>query len=138
MEDENEAAGLTDYKFFCFDGEPRMLYVSQGLEDHATARISFYDMNGDPMPFCRKDFRPLEGKFQPPSNFDQMRKKAEELAAKADSPFVRIDLYSVNGKVYFSENTFFPCSGMIPFSPEEWDAKLGAWIELPAVKKEEK
>jgi len=97
MEDENETAGLTDYKFFFFNGVPRMLYVSQGLEDHATASISFYDMNGEEMPFHRKDFRPIAMAFQAPTNFDEMKRNAEKIASEVNSPFVRVDLYSING-----------------------------------------
>ena len=131
MEDENLAQGLTDYKFFCFNGKPQILYVSQGLENHASARISFYDMQGTPMPFCREDFKPLKGTCVRPDNFEQMGLMAKKLAAMVGSPFVRVDLYSIMGKVYFSEITFFPCSGMIPFSPAHWDAQLGEWIDLP-------
>ena len=131
MEDENEALGLTDYKFFCFNGEPRMIYVSQGLEDHSTARISFYDLNGEAMPFCRKDYMPIEGEIKLPDNFAELKETAGKLAKLVDSPFVRIDLYSICGKMYFSEVTFSPCGGMLPFNPPEWDEKLGQWIKLP-------
>lgn len=132
MEDENRVAGLTDYKFFCFNGEPRMIYVSQGLENHSTARISFYDLEGKEMPFRRSDYRPIEGEMVFPSNFSEMTKAAKELAQMVDCPFVRIDLYSIRGKMYFSEVTFFPCSGSMPLDPPEWDEKLGEWIELPS------
>lgn len=46
-------------------------------------------------------------------------------------PFVRVDFYEVNGKIYFGELTFYPGSGMEEFSPEEWDYTLGSWIQLP-------
>lgn len=131
MDDENAAVGLTDYKFFCFNGKPEMLYVSQGLEDHATASISFYDMEGREMPFQRSDFKPIEGELTLPSNFAEMRETAQRMAMEIECPFVRIDLYSVRGKLYFSEVTFSPCSGMLPFEPKEWDEKLGERITLP-------
>ena len=47
-----------------------------------------------------------------------------------DMTFVRIDLYDINGKIYFGEITFFPASGFSPFYPEEWDLKFGEWIKL--------
>lgn len=134
MEDENEAIGLTDYKFFCFNGEPRMIYISQGLEDHSTARISFFDLNGNAMPFCRRDYRPIEGQIVLPGNFSEMISAARELAQMVECPFVRIDLYSICGKMYFSEITFFPCGGMMPFDPPQWDEELGTWIKLPVEK----
>lgn len=130
MDDENSVLGLTDYKFFCFNGEPKMVYVSQGLEDHTTARISFYDMKGNPMPFHRNDYAPLETPPVWPENFDEMGRIAGVLAKMAGCPFVRIDLYSIRGRVYFSEITFSPCSGWLPFEPPEWDEKLGQWITL--------
>lgn len=132
MEDENDAAGLTDYKFFCFNGKPEMLYVSQGLEDHSTASISFFDMEGKSMPFHRSDFKPIGGEITLPSNFKQMKETASKMAKEVGCPFVRIDLYSVRGQMYFSEVTFSPCSGMLPFEPKEWDYTLGGWIKLPS------
>ena len=131
MEDENPALGLTDYKFFCFNGEPKLLYVSEGLENHATAKISFFDMEGKLMPFHRSDFAPMSEETRMPDSMPQMAQIAEKLARQVDCPFVRIDLYSICGKIYFSEVTFFPCGGMLPFSPAHWDDILGQWIKLP-------
>ena len=135
MEDENFVAGLTDYKFFCFNNEVKMLYVSQGLEDHSTASISFYDLDGNEMPFHRKDYKPIEGKLKLPKNFKEMLDTAQKLANEVNAPFVRIDLYSIDGKTKFSEITFSPCSGMIPFEPAEWDEIIGDWLQLPIEKK---
>ena len=50
-----------DYKFFTFNKVPKMLYVSRGLENHATAQISFFDLKGRKLPFKRKDYRGIEG-----------------------------------------------------------------------------
>ena len=44
--DRDGKKNLTDYKFFCFNGEPKLLYISTGMENHATAKISFYDLDG--------------------------------------------------------------------------------------------
>jgi len=82
------------------------------------------------MPFCRTDFKPIEGDFSLPSNFADMVKIAKSLAEMVPSPFVRIDLYSIWGEIYFSEVTFSPCGGMLPFQPEEWALKIGDWIKL--------
>lgn len=134
MEDEgsnkNEMVkGLIDYKFFCFHGVPKFLYVSKGLEDHKTAKISFYSLEGKELEFHRKDFAPL-GEIELPNNFDEMKICAEKLAKEINSPFVRIDLYSIQNKVYFSEITFTPCAGMIPFEPEEYDLKIGKMLDI--------
>ena len=58
--DDRTDSGITDYKFFVFNKKIKMLYVSRGLEKHTTARISFYDLEGQEMPFHRKDYRPIE------------------------------------------------------------------------------
>ena len=131
MEDGESDKGLTDYKFFYFGGEAKFIYVSRGLENHSTAEISFFDLDGKQMPFCRSDFRPIEGPFAMPTNFEEMLDLANCLATWVSCAFVRVDFYSIRGKTYFSEITFSPCGGMLPFEPETWDEKLGSWIELP-------
>lgn len=130
MEDENSASGLTDYKFFCFHNQPELIYISQGLENHATARISFFDLEGRAMPFRRTDYKSFDCDITLPSNFKEMVEIARVLAEMTTSPFVRIDLYSAWGRTYFSEVTFSPCGGMLPFDPEEWDLKLGEKIKI--------
>lgn len=130
MENENKN-GLIDYKFFCFDGTPKFLYVSEGLEDHSTAKISFLSMDFQLESFRRKDFKPFNdiSEVFKPINYDKMVELAKKLSA--NFPFVRVDIYEINGKLYFSEFTFFPCSGMLPFEPEEWDKIIGGWLKLP-------
>ncbi len=130
MEDNSGSSGLTDYKFFCFNNEAKMLYVSQGLEDHSTARISFYDLNGNEMPFRRSDYRPIGDNMTLPNDFEDMLKTANKLARSINSAFVRVDLYSTGNGIKFSEITFSPCAGMIPFDPPDWNATLGNWIKL--------
>lgn len=138
MEEENigqnnNIEGLIDYKYFCFNGIPKFVYVSKGLENHSTAGISFYDLDGNEMPFYRSDFARL-GQIHFPDNFKEMTVCAGVIAQKTNSPFVRVDLYSINGRIYFSEITFHPASGVLPFVPNEWDRILGELIDLSSVK----
>lgn len=121
--------GLTDYKFFCFNSRANLLYISKGLEDHSTAGISFYDLKGKELSFHRKDYRPYHN-APLPKNLDEMIGVANILAEEIPSPFVRIDLYSIAGKIYFSEITFSPCSGFLPFDSHEADKTLGERISL--------
>ncbi len=127
---------LIDYKFFCFNGEPKFLYVSEGLSNHENARISFVNMNYEKTEFYRKDYRPFDKLPDKPTNFDKMKELSKKLSKNI--PFIRVDFYEVNGQIYFGELTFFPCSGFIPFEPEEWDRKLGDMLKLPKEKKIEK
>ena len=122
--------GLTDYKFFCFNGVPEVLYVSKGLEHHPTAEISFYDLNGHELNYHRSDFKPYHNAVMP-VNFDEMKVIAAKIAENVPCPFVRIDLYSISNHVYFSEITFTPCSGLLPFEPAEADLELGNKLRLP-------
>ena len=53
-------------------------------------------------------------------------------------PFVRVDFYECNGKIYFGELTFYPGSGYEEFNPFEWDLKIGNWIKLKGMDEHEK
>ncbi len=129
MEDTNSFT-LRDYKFFCFHGKAEFLYVSEGLEDHATAKISFFDFTGKQLPFHRKDYAPFLADLTLPATLDGMKEIAEEIASSIGNEFSRIDLYSINDEIYFSEITLYPNGGFIPFAPEEWDEKIGAMLKL--------
>ena len=133
MEDE-KTSELRDYKFFCFDGEVKMLFVAtERQKKNEEVKFDFFDVDYNRLPF--KQGHP-NAKVLPekPQCFDEMK----ELAAKLSKgiPHVRVDFYEVNGKVYFGELTFFHFCGLVPFEPEEWDFKLGSWIELPMDNKE--
>lgn len=128
MENEGQPE-ISDYKFYCFDGEVKCLYVSTGMENHHTARVGFFDTEFKPMPFKRTDYETYEKVPEIPTTFEKMK----ELAARLSKgfPFLRVDLYEIDGKVYFSELTFIPCSGWMTFEPEAWDFKMGEWLTLP-------
>lgn len=123
-----DSSGLMDYKFYCFNGKVRCLYVSRGMENHATAKVSFLTPSWEFEPFNRTDYKPFNRLPKKPSTFDEMIKVAESLSA--NNKFLRVDLYEINEKIYFSELTFSPCSGLMPFEPKEWDEILGNWIDL--------
>ena len=131
MEDES-GYELKDYKIFCFDGVPRCLFVAtdRGKKNEDT-KFDFYDMEFNHLPFLNghPNARNWPAK---PENFEEMI----EVAKKLSKGFchVRVDLYNVNGKIYFGELTFFHWSGMKPFKPIEWDYKMGNMIKLPKQK----
>lgn len=133
MSDSAQANGLVDYKFFCFNGKTEFLYVSQGLEDHSTARISFADLDGNRLSVVRSDYQGFEGEIPLPLHFGEMKEIAGKLAASVGNRFIRVDMYEVEGRCYFSELTFYPNGGMIPFAPDkdtDWDLHFGKLIEL--------
>lgn len=126
MEDES-GCELKDYKIFCFDGKPGYLFVATGRQKHDT-RFDFYDMDFNHLPVLNghpnADIWP-----QKPKNFAEMIEVAKKLSAGI--PHVRVDLYNINGKIYFGELTFFHWSGLKAFEPSEWDYKFGEYIKLP-------
>lgn len=128
LEDKNNTS-IRDYKLFCFNGTPKFFYVSEGLENHQTAKISFLDLNFNFMPFKRSDYKSFDEAPEKPINLDLMIKFAKVLSKGI--PHLRVDFYEIDGKLYFGELTFYTCSGFIPFYPEEWDLKLGKKLKLP-------
>ncbi len=127
MSDDNNDS-LVDYKFFCFNGIPRMMYVSRDVADDP--RTDFFDMEWNHLPFHLKD----PNADVPPSKpvlFEKMRNLAQLLSKGI--PHVRVDFYVINGKVYFGEMTFFHNSGIFSVEPDEWDYKIGEWLELPKI-----
>ncbi len=126
---EDESGNLNDYKFFCFDGEVKCLFVATGRsKGHDAIKFDFFDTKWNSLSI--KNGHPNSAVLpKKPENFEQM----VEVAAKLSKgfPHVRVDLYNCNGKIYFGEFTFFHFSGIVPFVPEEWDYKLGDWLRLP-------
>ena len=129
MEDQKQQSGLIDYKFYCFDGEPKFLYISKGLEDHATANISFLNLDWSFAPFQRSDYKGFETLPEKPAGYDKMLEIAVKLSR--DTSFLRVDLYEIDGRIYFSEMTFTPCGGTMRFVPMEWDNEIGKILTLP-------
>jgi len=122
---------IIDYKFYCFNGEPRFLYCGQDMSAGHNGKVDFYDLNWEPMPFYRTDYLRL-GKIPRPHKLDKMIGIAKSLSE--DIPFVRIDLFEVDEKIYFSEFTLCPASGYMPFVPKEYDRIVGDWLKLPEKK----
>lgn len=126
---DGSGGGLKDYKLFCFDGVARvMLVASDRQAPGEETKFDFFDMDFHHLPFTNgHPNAPHE--IGRPRSFEEMKELAGKLADGI--PQVRVDLYEVDGRVYFGELTFFHWSGMVPFEPGEWDGKLGEWIELP-------
>ena len=120
---------LKDYKFFCFDGKVKMLFVAKDrMTKGEETKFDFFDENFNHLPFTNGHPN-SEPPYYKPENFEKMKDLAEKLSTGI--PHLRVDFYNINGKIYFGELTFFHWSGMVPFEPEEWDYKLGEWIQLP-------
>lgn len=116
---------LKDYKFFCFGGKAKMLFIA--TDRPTDTRFDFFDINFNHLPFAQG--HPQASKpIQKPEHFEEMIAVAEKLSKGLQQ--VRVDLYNINGKIYFGELTFFHFSGNVPFVPTEWDATIGSWWNI--------
>ena len=118
---------LMDYKFFCFHGNPRFLKVD--FDRQTNHRANYYDLNWNLLPFGEYDYPPCPDKIiKKPDNFAKMIEIARILSR--DTTFIRVDLYNINGKIYFGEMTFFPAAGIGKFTEDKWDNILGELIHI--------
>ena len=127
--DENGHSPM-DYKIICNNGKVKFLYVCKRFDctegvDH---ELTIYDRDFKKIP-CTWSRPNISIDLEKPKNYEKMIQLAEELSKPF--PFVRVDFYNINGKLYFGEFTFFPWSGRFPFQPTEYDKILGDMIELP-------
>ena len=126
---------LKDYKYFCFDGSVKAMFIaSDRMNTNTETKFDFYDMDFNHLPFTNG--HPNSDKtIAKPKSFDKMIELAEKLSV--GMPQSRIDFYDINGQVYFGEITFFHWSGFKKFEPNEWDRTFGDWIKLPSKRIEE-
>lgn len=120
---------LRDYKFFCFNGKVKCFKIDYNRQIYHQA--NYYD------PQCNLQmYGETAYPFNPnadihiPENINEMVSLAEKLADGL--PFVRVDFYNVDGRIYFGEFTFYPAGGM-----SHWDGDIdvdrlwGSWLQLP-------
>ena len=120
---------LRDYKFFTFNGEAKVLYISTDRQNpNEETKFDFFDMQFNHLDLINGHPNALVSP-EKPRNFDEMKRIAEKLSQ--GMPFLRVDLYEINGRVYFGELTLSHMSGFVPFEPSDWDQKFGEWIILP-------
>lgn len=124
-EEQNE---LKDYKFFCFNGAIKFFKID--FDRFIKHGANYYDANtNELLPFyediCPADF---EKHIAFPDNLEEMKEIARKLCQ--GYKFIRVDLYSANGKIYFGELTFYPASGLGKISPDGYDEMIGRYLEL--------
>ena len=122
----NPAAGISDYKFFCFHGKPYC--IAYDIDRYIGHKRNFYDIDWNNL-HVTTDCDTFDDKLvERPEGLEAMTKVAEILSQ--DFPFVRVDLYYIKGKVYFGELTFYPWSGYVKYKPEEFDYQLGELMKI--------
>lgn len=118
---------LKDYKFFCFNGKVMFFKVDFGrfVEHHA----NYYDTNGNLLPFGETSFEPDPRYIiELPKNLIEMISLAERLSMNV--PFLRVDFYNVNRKIFFGELTFYPASGLGQWTTKKADYMIGEYIYM--------
>lgn len=126
---EEHKEELTDYKFMCFNGKVKCSFTCLNRNSPNGLNVDFYDINWNKMPFERY-YKNSNIVLEKPKNYEKMIELAEKLSKNI--PFVRVDFYEINNKLYFGELTFYPGCGCESFQPEEYDRILGEWIRLPS------
>lgn len=123
---ENPGNSLVDYKFWCFNGEPKFFTING---DNGHGGINHYDFHGNLLDISRKDYPADKNrKWYMPKNLEKMREYATKLSK--DFKFVRVDFYEIDGKVYFGEMTFVPGAAYIKWQNPNTDFDLGKMICL--------
>lgn len=126
--EDAEGIRLIDYKLLCFNGKCKLIFTVKNRESKKNMYVDFYDREWNKLPFGRL-YRTSEDGVKKPEALEQMIEVAESLAK--EFPFVRVDFFLCNGRLYIGELTFIPGSGLEAFEPSQYDAVYGAELELP-------
>lgn len=121
---ENPEAGIEDFKILCYHGEPKYIIVDK--DRYIDHKRNFYDTEWNRVDVTT-DHEQFDTPYPQPKNFDEMLRIAKILSK--DFPFVRVDLYNVEGKIYFGELTFYPWTGYVQFTPDSFDFELGKLMD---------
>lgn len=132
MEDPDSPSGLNDYKLQCFDGKFDNIFVAEGRFSQRGVRYHYFDRDWNYIPYCpydNLDVNTLD--VLRPKCYEEMIEIAEKLSAGLSQ--LRVDLYEIDGKVYFGELTFYSQSGFDTTITHEADNILGSKLTLPAL-----
>ena len=124
-----------EYKIFCFNGEPKMLYTI----NYHKKEWTYYDMNLNRIPVTNSDYggslKMSPNKVLKPSkNFNKMIEISKILAK--DFALVRVDFYDIEDKLYIGELTFTPTGGFAKYTPREYDYEFGEFLDLSKIPEE--
>lgn len=122
--DDSDKESFYDYKFMCFEGEPKLMYIE--TERSIGVRMNFFDLDFTPINDIIGDKPASDHVFTKPECFEEMVAMTRKMCQ--GMKFVRIDFRLVNGKAYFGEFTFYDNGGFRGFKPDSWDAKMASWI----------
>lgn len=115
-----------DYKIYCFNGKPECILVCS--EREKKLKLDYYDLNWNYLNYSKEEYKSKK-EIPKPNKLKEMIKIAEDLSE--GHRYVRVDLYEIDGKIYFGEMTFTPAAGLIKYNTEEALKYLGDLIQIP-------
>ena len=127
--DQDDGDELRDYRFFCFNGEPKFITVDFSITDKKRTRRNLYDLEWNLMDAEISYPKETNIKVNKPEKLEEMIELSKRLSS--GFPHARVDFYYIDNKIIFGEITFFHQSGMGKIVPEDFEIKMGEWIELP-------
>lgn len=120
---------LKDYKFFCFSGEPKLVFLASSRFIQKVPYFDFFDaVTRKRLPIIAEGHQNSSIDTLQVENYDEMLRLARDLSK--DFIHLRVDFYNINGRVYFGEFTFHHDGGFVPFRPAKWNKILGDYINL--------
>lgn len=127
---DNSYPYLRDFKFYCFNGEPKLFYITSDKGGDLPTRQDFFDISGNHLEIQDQHYtnNPIKSPDLP-QNLSKMVEMCRILAK--DTYHLRVDYYEINGHIYCGEFTFFEAGGFCKFTPEKYNRILGDWIKLP-------
>ena len=119
---------ISDYKIFCFNGEPKLIEVDTNRftahnRDYFSVNWEHHILTEGGIPNAPRN------SIKKPTTLNNMLNIARKLSASI--PHVRIDFYTINNNIYFGEFTFYDSAGINYFNPPEWNFIIGSWLKLP-------
>jgi len=134
--ENNDGLPLIDYRFLCFNGTPKLLMVDVNTCDKdgtfsMSCRRNIYDINFNFLPIRFSKDNIKEMSIKKPKNYGKMIEFATILSKPF--PFCRVDLYNVDGNIFFGEITFYHAGGYNHITPAKWDLRIGSWIDISKI-----
>lgn len=124
--DENSDGSIDDYKFLCYNGKFRYLWVDK--DRYSNHKRGFWDEKLNFLTGVYSDHPTFDKPIKLPENIQEMIAVSEKLAN--GFPFVRVDLYNIGGQIIFGEMTFYPWSGYVQYTPDNFDYDLGKYFDV--------
>lgn len=126
---KDDGERLLNYKFFCFNGEPKFLNVT--TSEGGKIYCDFFNLDWEHLGYKQTGHpNAPNSNYKCPERFEKMIEIAKTLSQGV--PFLRVDLYNVEGKIYFGELTFFPTGGFILWDDKDTDREIGKMLKLPS------